>query len=94
MQTTLSIQDLSTSVELDREAMVAVHGGQDNQAIGVAQSNVQGMAAVANVGNASLFGGPANIQSDNTFTQNAYNDNTATNVDFALLLGLRVPAVR
>ena len=88
----LQIQDLSASVELDRKAMRAVHGGQDNQAIGTAQSNVQGMAAAANIGNGSLFKGPATIQSDNTFTQDASNYNTATNVDaFLLLGGLRGP---
>ncbi len=55
MQTTLTIKDLSTSLELDRKAMSAVHGGQDNQAIGTSQSNLQVMFAAANVGNGSLF---------------------------------------
>ena len=88
MQTTLTIKDLSTSLELDRKAMSAVHGGQDNQAIGTSQSNVQGMFAAANVGNGSIFlGGPTNIQSDNTFHQDATNTNTATNVDVFALLG-------
>ena len=45
------------------------------------------MVAVANIGNGSVFGGPTNIQSDNTFTQTASNYNTATNVDAFLLLG-------
>ncbi|HSW17298.1 MAG TPA: hypothetical protein VLJ86_08740 [Ramlibacter sp.] len=94
MQTTLTIKDLPASLELDREAMSAVHGGQDNQAIGTSQSNVQGMVAAANVGNASLFCGPTTIQSDNTFDQHASNTNTATNVDFALLAGLGVPGLR
>ena len=87
MKATLTIKDLPSSLELDRKAMSAVHGGQDNQAIGTSQSNLQGMAAAANVGNVSLFCGPTNIQSDNTFTQNAYNSNTATNVDAFALLG-------
>ena len=94
MQTTLTIKDLSASLELDRKAMSAVHGGQDNQAIGTSQSNVQGMVAAANVGNGSIFCGPTNIQSDNTFNQDATNTNTATNVDFALLVGRGVPALR
>jgi hypothetical protein len=94
MQTTLTIKDLSTSLELDRKAMSAVHGGQDNQAIGTSQSNVQGMIAAANVGNGSLFFGPTTLQSDNTFRQDATNTNTATNVDFALLVGLGVPRLR
>ena len=68
--------------------MSAVHGGQDNQAIGTSQSNLQSMLAAANVGNGSIFGGPTNIQSDNTFSQDATNTNTATNVDAFLLLGL------
>ena len=38
--------------------MTAVRGGQDNQAIGTSQSNVQVMLAAANVGNGSFFGGP------------------------------------
>lgn len=84
---TLMIQDLSASVELDRKAMTAVRGGFDDQAIGSSQSNVQGMVAAANIGNASLFGGPSTIQSDNTFTQTASNTNTATNVDAFALFG-------
>ena len=83
----LHISDLSVSKELDRKAMSAVHGGQDNQAIGTSQSNVQVMSAAANIGNGSFFGGPADIQSDNTFTQTASNSNTATNVDAFVLLG-------
>jgi hypothetical protein len=84
---TLIIQDLPASIELDSKAMTAVRGGADDQAIGTSQANVQSMVAAANIGNGSLFGGPANIQSDNTFTQNASNSNTATNVDAFLLLG-------
>ena len=84
---TLTIKDLSASLELDRVAMTAVRGGAGDQAIGTSQSNVQGMVAAANIGNASLFGGPTNIQSDNTFTQTASNSNTATNVDAFLLFG-------
>ena len=83
----LHISDLSVSKELDRKAMTAVHGGLDNQAIGTSQSNVQGMLAAANVGNGSKFCGPTNIQSDNTFSQDATNTNTATNFDAFLLLG-------
>jgi hypothetical protein len=82
MQTTLMIKDLSASHELDREAMSSVLGGQDNQANGTSQLNSQQMAAAANVGNCSLFCGPATIQSDNTFSQDAYNTNYASNADY------------
>jgi hypothetical protein len=75
----LKIKDLSTSVELDRAAMTAVRGGLGDQANGTSQSNVQNMAAAANVGNGSMFGGPTTIQSDNTFTQSAYNESYAAN---------------
>ena len=82
---TLMIKDLSASLELDRAAMTAVRGGEGNQANGTSQANVQNMAAAANVGNYSVFGGPATIQSDNTFTQDAHNTNFATNVDLAAI---------
>ena len=86
--TTVHITDLSINKELDAQAMAAVHGGADDQAIGTSQGNAQIMAAAANIGNGSLFaGGPVNIQSDNAFTQNAANYNTATNVDALLVLG-------
>jgi hypothetical protein len=84
---TLMISDLSASLELDRKALHAVRGGADDQALGTSQSNVQGMAAVANIGNGSLFAGPANIQSDNTFRQDADNRNRAANVDFLGVFG-------
>ena len=77
--TTLHIADLSTSKELDRKAMAAVHGGADDQAIGTSQANVQSMVVAANIGNGSIFAGPANIQSDNTFKQDASNFNDAEN---------------
>jgi hypothetical protein len=83
----LHIADLSTSKELDAKALSAVSGGADDQAIGTSQSNVQSMVAAANVGNGSLFAGPANIQSDNTFKQDADNRATSTNVDAFVLLG-------
>ena len=82
---TLMIKDLSASLELDRTAMTAVRGGEGNQANGTSQANVQNMAAAANIGNGSLILGPATIQSDNTFTQDAHNTNYSTNVDLAAL---------
>ena len=83
----LHISDLSINKELDGKAMTAVRGGADDQAIATSQSNVQVMSAAANIGNGSKFWGPTNIQSDNTFSQDATNTNTATNVDAFLLLG-------
>jgi len=83
--TTLSIKDLSSSLELDRDAMSAVRGGLDNQANGTAQQNAQNMAAAANVGNAIKVFGPATIQSDNTFDQSAHNTSYSTNVDFSAI---------
>ena len=84
---TITIADLSISKELDAKALASVRGGADDQAIGTSQANVQNMVAAANVGNGSLFAGPANIQSDNTFKQDAHNHNTATNVDAFLVFG-------
>ena len=83
MQTTLNIKDLSATHELDGSAMTAVRGGEGNQANGTSQLNAQGMATLANVGNGSLFCGPATIQSDNTFTQDAHNTSYSSNVDLA-----------
>ena len=80
MQTILTIKDLSATHELDGTAMTGVRGGDGNQANGTGQSNVQNMAAAANIGNGSLFGGPTTIQSDNTFTQSASNYSYAENV--------------
>ena len=89
--TTLHISDLSTAAELDAKAMTAVRGGADDQAIGTSQSNAQAMSAAANIGNGSFFGGPAEIQSDNTFTQTASNSNTAANVDLFGLFAIPGP---
>jgi hypothetical protein len=76
---TLTIKDLSASHELDCKAMSAVHGGLGDQANGTSQSNVQTMVTAANVGNGSIFAGPATIQSDNTFSQSASNYSEALN---------------
>ena len=83
----LHISDLSVSKELDGKAMTAVRGGADDQAIGTSQLNLQAMMAAANVGNGMVVGAnsPVIIQSDNTFSQDADNSNTATN-DKSLLL--------
>ena len=93
----MSLFDDHPLTELDGKAMSAVHGGQDNQAIGTSESNLQGMLAAGNVGNVSKFCGPTNIQSDNSFNQDATNTNTATNVDeVPFIVGARLvsPLVR
>ena len=81
MKTTLTIGDLSVRKELDGKLMSAVRGGQDNQANGVSQLNLQQMLAAVNVGNGLKVGdnSPVIIQSDNTFDQDAHNDSTAIN---------------
>jgi hypothetical protein len=92
MKSTLTIGDLSVSKELDGKAMSAVRGGADDQAIGTSQLNLQSMLAAANVGNGLKVGdnSPVIIQSDNTFSQDADNDNDATNKQlFLALLGRR-----
>ncbi|RYF13620.1 MAG: hypothetical protein EOO30_20810 [Comamonadaceae bacterium] len=84
--TTLHISNLSSSKELDGEAMAAVRGGADDQAIGTAQTNLQSMLAAANVGNGMVVGAnsPVIIQSDNTFSQDADNSNRASNKSLLL----------
>ena len=88
MTSTLTISDLSVSKELDGKAMSAVRGGIDDQAIGTSQLNLQSMLAAANVGNGMIVGAnsPVIIQSDNTFSQNASNDNYASNRSLLLAL--------
>jgi hypothetical protein len=83
---TLTIADLSISKELDRQAMAAVHGGADDQAVGTSQLNLQAMMAAANVGNGMVVGAnsPVIIQSDNTFSQDASNDNRTSNKSLLL----------
>ena len=82
----LHISDLSASKELDRKAMTAVRGGTDDQAIGSSLLNMQAMKAAANVGNGLVVGAnsPVIIQSDNTFSQDADNDNHASNKSLLL----------
>ena len=81
MTSTLSIVDLSVSKELDSKALSAVRGGTADQANGISQLNLQSMLAAVNVGNGMVVGAnsPVIIQSDNTFTQDAHNDSSASN---------------
>jgi bacteriocin-like protein len=77
MKSTLSIVDLPVSKELDAKELAAVSGGQGDQANSTGQMNLQAMLAQANVGNGLVVGAnsPVIIQSDNTFTQDASNEN-------------------
>jgi hypothetical protein len=88
---TLTINNLSASKELDRAALCAVRGGLSDQANGTSQLNLQSMLAAANVGNGMVVGAnsPVIIQSDNTFSQDADNTNTAVNDKSLLALLLR-----
>ena len=83
----LHISDLSINKELDGKAMTAVRGGADDQAIGTSQLNLQAMMAAANVGNGMVVGAnsPVIIQSDNTFSQDADNSNSAVQRQSLLL---------
>jgi hypothetical protein len=85
-KSSLHIGDLPASHELDRQAMKAVRGGADNQAVGTSQLNLQSMLAAANVGNGMVVGAnsPVIIQSDNTFSQDADNSNSASNKSLLL----------
>ena len=95
MTSTLILRDLSVSKELDGKAMSAVRGGFDDQANGIAQQNLQSMAAAANVGNGLyVAGGPLTIQSDNSFHQDASNDSFAKNVDAFSIKFPGIKAVR
>lgn len=91
MNTTLLIKDLSTNVEFDRSAMRAVRGGLDNQANAASQLNSQSMLAAANVGIGLVSGGPITVQSDNDFTQYAYNTSYQSNFSGLELL---LPVIR
>jgi hypothetical protein len=90
MTSTLTISNLSASKELDGQALSTVHGGNADQANGTSQLNLQNMMAAANVGNGLVVGAnsPVIIQSDNTFSQDAHNDSTATNDKSFSLAGL------
>jgi hypothetical protein len=87
MTSSLHISDLSKDAkELDRQALAAVRGGADDQAIGTSQTNLQQMLAAANVGNGLVVGAnsPVIIQSDNTFSQDADNSNSTSNKSLLL----------
>ena len=84
---TLMIKDLSANLELDREAMKAVHGGAGRPSHRHEPIERPNHVRCRERRQRLLFSGPTNIQSDNTFTQTASNSNTATNVDAFCLLG-------
>jgi hypothetical protein len=83
----LSIKDLSTSTELDRAAMTAVHGGTG--ANGATQVIGQVQQVSVPVGNGSMFGpgSSTNLHVDVDADQHASNRNYQYNGDsFGILL--------
>ncbi len=83
----LTIKDLSASIELDREAMIAVRGGDANSAV---QSILQAQDVMVPVANGSYFGtgSATNIHVDVDADQHASNRSAQLNGDtFGLFLG-------
>jgi len=83
----LTIKDLSTSTELDCEAMRAVRGGDANSAV---QSILQAQDVKVPVANGSYFGAGSatNIDVDVDASQRASNRSSQFNGDtFGLFLG-------
>jgi len=84
---TLTIKDLSTSTELDCEAMSAVRGGDANSAV---QSILQAQDVMVPVANGAYFGAGSatNIDVDVDASQRASNRSSQFNGDtFGLFLG-------
>ena len=80
MKSTLTINDLSASKELDGKAMSAVRGGLGDQANGLSQLNFENLIAANNVGVGAKTGfGPLIIQSDIDNSQTAANSASLTN---------------
>ena len=83
----LTIKDLSTSTELDGEAMSAVRGGDANSAV---QSILQAQDVLVPVANGAYFGAGSatNIDVDVDASQRASNRSSQFNGDtFGLFLG-------
>ena len=83
----LTIKDLATSIELDREAMSAVRGGDANSAV---QTILQAQDVMVPVANGSYFGAGSatNIDVDVDADQHASNSSSQFNGDsFGIFLG-------
>ena len=83
----LTIKDLSTSTELDCEAMSAVRGGDANSAV---QTILQAQDVMVPVANGSYFGdgSATNIDVDVDASQRASNRSSQFNGDsFGIFLG-------
>jgi hypothetical protein len=89
MPATLTINDLSPSEELDREAMAAICGGGIGALSFVPRNLInQELNAITIVGNGSLFlGGDTDLRLTNTYTQSANQIDGGSNLD-ALTLAL------
>ena len=82
MQATLTINDLSPSEELDREALAAICGGIG--ALSFVPRNLinQELNALTIVGNGSTFlGGDTDLRVTNTYTQSANQIDGGSNLD-------------
>ena len=82
MPATLTINDLSPSEELDREAMAAIYGGLG--ALGFVPHNLinQELNAITIVGTDSLFlGGDTDLRVTNTYSQSANQIDGGSNLD-------------
>ncbi len=84
----LTIKDLSTSIELDHEAMSAVRGGADANSL--VQNLLQAQSVSVPVANGASFGAGSatNIHVDVDADQHASNRSSQLNGDtFGLFLG-------
>ena len=92
MKSTLKINDLSASKELERKEMTAVRGGQGDQGNVTGQSNTGFIFAPVSVGNGSHFAGPASLQVTSNPTQNFSNYSSSKNFNSLALPGFMMEA--
>ena len=81
MQATLTINDLSPSEELDREAMAAICGGFSGLTFVPRSLINQELNALTIVGNGSIFNGDTDLRVTNTYSQSANQIDGGSNLD-------------
>ena len=82
MPATLTINDLSPSEELDREAMAAICGGFSALSFVPRSLINQELNAITIVGNGSTFlGGNTDLRVSNTYSQSANQINGGSDLD-------------